>query len=212
MNNPQNLTVDSTETSESWAILWAMIILVLIFAYDAIEQWLNDLERRHDRAQLLEAYRRRRAWKKSDIRNLLSLDVNAPARCRMERLVGTGRPVVKPHRPFVQEAAGKLTAVQTLIDPTSSVMKRTKAFKQWPWWPRFVEALYRGEYALVKDRGVRNASAETEISVGEALGVSASTVHNICRRVRRERQQTPESTSDLSMTIAEYEVWVKGKV
>ncbi len=173
MNNPQSLTVDSTETSDFWAILWTVIILVLIFAYGEFEEWLNDLERRHDRAERLDAYRRRHAWKNSDMRNLLSLDVGVPAKNRMKRLVGTGRPVVKPHRPFVQEVADKLSAVKALLDPDTSVEKRRKAFKQWPWWPHFVEALYRGEYALAKDRRVRGASAETEIknqSVDSVLG------------------------------------------
>jgi hypothetical protein len=212
MNNPESLAVDSTETPNLLAVLGAVVILLLIFARDAIEEWLNDLEQRHARAERLEAYRRRHAWKKSDIGNLLSLDVSASAKHRMERLLGTGRPVVRPHRPFVQEVEHTLTAVHTLIDPDSPAERRRKAFRQCPWWLHFVEALYRGEYALVKNRGIRNASAETEISVGKALGVSASTVHNICRRVRRERQRDPQLASDSSMTIAEYECWMKGEV
>jgi hypothetical protein len=82
----------------------------------------------------------------------------------------------------------KLSAFQSFVDPDVSPDKRRRAFKTWPWWQHYVEALYRGEHALAKDRGTRSASIEAEESVGRTLGISASTVHTICGGIRRMRK------------------------
>jgi hypothetical protein len=187
----------------------AVIVMVALFsARQSLEAWAENLQRQYRRRQLLAAYRRRHAWKKSDIPNLQSLGANSTAQRRMERLVGRGRPVVKPHRPLDAEIVNKVEAFQVLVDPDASPDKRRRAFKQWPWWPHFVEALYRGEHALAKDQGTKGASTEAEIAVGRALGISASTVHSICGDIRRKRKEDPESANFAAMTLVEYEGWM----
>jgi hypothetical protein len=189
-----------------------MIVVVALFsAYQSLEAWAENLERQHRRSQLLAAYRRRHAWKKSDIPHLRSLDVNSAAQHRMKRLVGRGRPVVKPHRPLDAVIINKVEAFQALADPNASPDKRRRAFKQWPWWSHYVEALYRGEHALAKDRGAKGASTEAEIVVGRALGISAATVHSICGEIRRKRKEDSESANFPAMTLAEYEGWMESE-
>lgn len=211
MNDSPTLAADSNSPPDFMAALGILVILVLLFAYKAIGRWFDDAERKHDRGERLEAYRLRHSWKKSDIRNLLSLGVNLPAHRRMQRLGGTGRPIVKPHRAFAEEITEKLTAFQLLADPGASPAQRRKAVRQLPCWPDFVEALYRGEHELAKTQRIKNASAEIEITVGRALGISASTVHSICGSIRRKRKENPESADCPTMTIAECEHWINGQ-
>lgn len=186
----------------------AIVIIAAVYvAYESLEAWAENLECKYHRGQLLAAYRRRRQWKKADIARLRSLGVNPVAQRRMERVTGRGRPVVNP-RKLEEEIVEKLTAFQALTDPHATPAQRKKAIRQWPWWPHYVEALYRGEYALAKERKVKGASVEAEIEVGRALGISAAKVHGICGVIRRKRKQDPESANFLAITLAEYEAWL----
>ena len=185
-----------------------VVVLSLMLAWQSIEAWAANQERRFHRRQLLDAYRRRHNWKKADIPRLRALGVNAVAEKRMEQLSGRGRPVVKPHRALHVEVLEKLSAVGTLVSSEALPQERRKALKQWPWWPHYVEALYRGEHALAKARGVKAASTEAEILVGRSLGISASQVHAICGDIRRKRGDDPEFANFPAMTLAEYQTWV----
>jgi hypothetical protein len=203
-------SLDDEMLSRSVLFGFAAIVLLAVFsARHSIEAWAADLELQYHRRQLLAAYRRRHVWKKSDIPHLLSLGVNSAAQRRMERLGGRGRPVVKAPRPLDAEVIDKLTAFQSLTDPNARPHERRQAFKQWPWWSHYVEALYRGEHARAKERGAKGASIEAEIAVGRALGISAATVHSICGDIRRKRKEDPESANFRAMTLTEYESWME---
>jgi hypothetical protein len=184
------------------AVLWVVALLVAFMA-------LLKAERDHHRGELLAAYKRRKQWKKSDVQNLNSLGVNKIALRRIEKLVGTGRPVVPPHQPFGDVAAKKLVAFLALCDERSSAEQRKQAFKQWPWWPHYVEALYRGEHALAKTRGIAGPSEHAERLVGSELGISASTVHRICGEIRRKRKEWDGAADFPAMTLSEYRGWME---
>lgn len=191
-----------------WTVA-AVIGLVIIAVSKTLASWSEDLERRHNRAELLAAYRRRHDWKKSDLAHLESLNVNASARKRMRRLGGRGRPVVKPHQPLEVTIIEKLNAFSSLVDPEALPAQRRIGLKLWPWWPHFVEALYRGEHVLAKERRLRNPAQEAEILVGKALGISSATVHTVCGNIRSMRKEDTESANFPSMTLAEYEDWME---
>jgi hypothetical protein len=192
------------------ALAAATVVGVLIYCVaNAIITWAEDLERRHHRAQLLAAYRKRHKWKKSDLPHLRSLGVNQAAQSRMERLTGTGRPVTKRPQPLDQLVLEKFEALQLLFDPEATPTERRQALKFWPWWPHHVEALYRGEHARAKELGVRNPSIEAEILVGRALGISAPKVHAISGEIRRMRKEDPESANFPPMTLAEFDRWME---
>jgi hypothetical protein len=185
----QNSTSPSVSAElEVEQMLAGLFIVVLASLKQSPVSWAENLERAYLHAQLLAAYRLRHAWRKSDIPRLKSLGVNSSALTRIERLAGRGRPVVRPYQPLDVAIVTKLSAFQSFVDPDVSPDKRRRAFKTWPWWQHYVEALYRGEHALAKDRGTRSASIEAEESVGRTLGISASTVHTICGGIRRMRK------------------------
>jgi hypothetical protein len=191
--------------------VWTVVVvigLVVVAVNKTLASWAEDLERRHNRAELLAAYRRRHDWKKGDFARLKSLNVNASARQRMERLAGRGRPVVKPHQPLEVTIIEKLSAFTSLVDPEAAPAQRRLGLKMWPWWPHFVEALYRGEHVLAKERRLRNPAQEAEILVGRALGISSATVHAICGDIRSMRRDDADSANFPSMTLAEYEDWM----
>ncbi len=50
--------------------LGIVLLLAVCLAYESIQAWAARLEEDHHRGQLLAAYRRRHAWKKSDIPRL----------------------------------------------------------------------------------------------------------------------------------------------
>lgn len=194
-------------TDSFWTGL-AIVGIALIAVSKGVASWAEEMERKHNRAELLLAYRRRRDWKKSDVAHLKSLNVNAVARRRMERLAGRGRPVVKPHQPLEVLILEKVTAFTSLVTPEAASAQRRLAFKMWPWWRHHVEALYRGEHALAKEQCLRNPAQEAEIVVGKALGISSATVHSICGEIRGIRRDDPESANFPPMTLAEYENWM----
>lgn len=169
----------------------------------------KDAECRHHRAQLLAAYRRRHRWKTSDRQRLKSLRPRAAARKRMERLTGKGRPVVTAYQSLAEVIVTKVRAFQILFDPASSPHSRKKAFRHWPWRDHYVEALYRGEYALARAQGAAGPSDHAERLIGSALGMSASSVHSICGHIRRMRKEWEVAANFPAMTLAQHKVWMQ---
>jgi hypothetical protein len=102
-----------------------------------------------------------------------------------------------------------MAAVQPLFDSASTPNERRRALKHWPWWPHYVEALYRGEHELAKRKGVPGPSNEAKIMVGKALGISAATVHSICCEIRGQRKECEDSANFPAMTLVEYEEWMR---
>jgi hypothetical protein len=207
---PMSGIADETETpAADHYIVFAAVALAAAFYSKSIVTWLEGLEQKYYRGQRLAAYRRRHAWKKSDIPRLESLGVNRAARSRMEHLEGRGRPVVRPHRPFDDTIMRAFGAFRALVDTAASPSQRRQAVKLWPWWSHYVEALYRGEHELAKGRRLKSPSTEAELSVGAALGISSASVHGICGKIRKMRAEDPESANFPSLALAEYEEWMR---
>jgi hypothetical protein len=182
---------------------------VLQAVAQTIEATADRAELDYRRAQLLEAYKRRRDWKKGDIRRLNSLGVNSAARRQMERLEYLGRPVVKAHQDLETVIVEKLRPMLILFAADSTSVERKKAFRRLPWWPHYVEALHRGEYALAKAKSVRGPSSHAEFEVGKALGISSATVHTIRVRIRRMRREWDGSANFPPMTLYQFEDWMR---
>jgi hypothetical protein len=192
---------------EQTALIALAVVAVAIFC--SLASWLENVERQYHRGQLRAAYRKRHSWKKGDVPRLKLLNVNDAAKHRMQRLTGLGRPVVTLPQPFDRTILTKINALQALFDTDASSAARGRAFKECPWWHHFVEALYRGEHAIAKERSLRGPSLEAEIVVGKALGISSALVHSICGAVRGKRRDDEPSTDFPPMTLAEYESWMQ---
>lgn len=175
---------------------------LLVFA-KWLESTATDAERAHHRGELLAAYRRRSSWKKADVPHLQSLGVNATAQRRMSLLTGRGRPVVHPHQPLWSTLTRRFAEIQPLCDPAASPQQRKRALRRWPWWRHYVEALYRGELARAKNRGIARPSIYAEEIVGDAMNISAATVHKICGEIRRLRGEWEGAANFPPMTLDE---------
>jgi hypothetical protein len=187
----------------------AVAVCILIYCLvQAFSSWVHDVERRHRRAQLLAAYRKRHSWKRSDIKHLQVLGVNLTALRRIQRLTGTGRPVVKPPQQFDVAILNTINAVNTLFNPEATAIERKQALKFSPWWRHHVEALYRGEHAQAKIQRVRNPSGEAEQNIAQALCLSVAKVHAMCGAIRRNRKGNPGSANFPPMTLVEFDRWM----
>jgi len=169
------------------------------------QKWKN-AEDSHKRAEKRAAIRVRRHWKKSDRAALETLDLNDVAQKRMATLSGTGRPVVKPHQPLLVGLSRKLRILEIFFKEDSRHEDRRKAFKQSPWYKFHVEALYQGEYELAREKRLREPSRSAEEAVGTVLGISSSTVHQICREVRRVPK---EENGFPPIILIEFECWMR---
>jgi hypothetical protein len=207
--NPAPFEAEGTEASLPGP--GVMVGLLWMIIAGAVWKALEKAERNHHRAELLAAYRRRKSWKKSDIPHLKSLGVNKVALRRMEALEGTGRPVVRPHQPLDEIVVKKLDAFLTLLGDGTPPDKRKQAFRLWPWWPHYVEALYRGEHALAKEQGIAGPSDYAERSVGSEFGISAAKVHSICGEIRRKRKEWDGAADFPAMTLSEYRGWMEAE-
>jgi hypothetical protein len=203
-----NGNTSSNSGSELTAQVGSGVILVGVVIL-AIRQWAENVERNYRRSQLLAAYRCRHSWKKSDIGRLRSLGVSKVAERRIAKLEGTGRPVVPTPLSLEQFIETKLTTFNALLDPTISPQVRRRAFRSWPWWKHHVEALYRGEHAVGKARGIKSPAMEAEITVGAALGISSASVHSICGEIRAMRKADFESANFKPMTLKDYDEWME---
>jgi hypothetical protein len=202
-------SVDLSRNSDSQQgdlIAWAILGIAIFWS---LASWLEKVERQYSRGQLRAAYRKRHSWKKSDLPRLKLLNVNGAARHRMERLTGRGRPVVRLPKPLDEAIVAKINALQALFDADTSTETRRRAFKECPWWHHFVEALYRGEHAIARERGHRGPSIEAETVVGRALGISSASVHSICGEIRGKRRHDERLADFPAMTVAEFESWMQ---
>jgi len=194
---------------QSWFAFLASFGRTVLAFRQHLVSLAEEADRQHRRAERLAAYRLRHSWKKSDIPRLKTLDVNRAARRRMERVTGRGRPVVRPHKPLVLGVARKFHDLEPLFNSRSEPQKRRRAFKLWPRYQHYVEALYRGEHALAKEQGIPGPSVEAERRVGEAMGISLATVHAICGKIRRMRKEWDDSANFPPITLIAYDKWMK---
>jgi len=212
MTELSNTTAPQTTIQEKLAVPFSEIgigvALLLAVAYQALVNAANEADRRHRRGELLQAYRRRRHWKKSDVVRLNTLPLNATASRRLARLEGTGRPVVRPHRELVDKINDGCLALAKSFDPATPAPDRLAAIKQLPWWPHIVEALYRGEYGLAKGGGLSDPSGRAERLVARKLGVSPSATHKICGVIRARRKARPQEEDFPPMTLSKFQTWL----
>ena len=197
------LSATFEEDKQAQLMTGAYFIVLGVAIYHALKEWPE----KRRRAQLLAAYRERHSWKKGDLSRLRALDVNKWALRRMERLVGRGRPVVPKARTLLEEIEDKLNDIVLLFDRHTPSIGRRRALRNWPCWPEYVEALYRGEYFKAKESGVKSPSEEAERSVGRALGMSEAAVRKTCGGVRRKRAACPDRPNMPAITLAEFEGW-----
>lgn len=196
--------------------LAGLVIVAAIAAnkiFKTLEETVTAVGRAWDKADeahtaraLLNAYGTRQRWKKSDERALHTLPLNAVARRKVQRLSGTGRPIVKPHQPLAIHLLGKVRNVLPLVLENATPQERRRAFWHWPWHEACVEALYRGEHAQAKAEGLPDAARKAEEKVADALWISRSTVHQICVKVRRASDEDVHPP----MRIKDFEDWMSG--
>ncbi len=180
---------------------------------DWVQGAAHEAELNHLRRERLVAYRVRHRWKAGDAAPLLSLGINKAAQCRMARLEGRGRPVVRPHRPLEEVLRGKLIAWSCLFHTDAMPDERRRAFKAWPWWKHHVEALYRGELELARAGRVKGAHDHAERTVAVALRMSQGKVRAICGEIRALRREDADAANFPPMVLAEYEGWMeRGKL
>jgi hypothetical protein len=194
---------------ERWLVPGAIIGILVWTAAASFTTWVERMERRHHRGELLAAYKRRHQWKIADIPHLQTLGVNKAAQSRMGRLSSLGRPVVKPHESLEARIMGQLDVFGRLMGPEATERERRRAFRQWPWWKHYVEAFHRHEYQAAKAQHVADASGYAERKVAEALLVSWSTVRAVCVEIRRIRREDPESANFPPMPLAEFSRWMQ---
>lgn len=201
------------ETAHSAVAGFTAAVLLIGLAFvsirNAVEAAAEQAVLKHQRAELRDAYKKRGQWKKSDITYLKTLKLNRYALARIEHLSGTGRPSVKAHRPLEEVIISAVSAFNTAYDPASDPRERLKALRTTYWWPHYVEAMYRGEHSRAKQARERMASVNSEIAVGRALGMSASTVHTICGEIRRKRREWDGAANFPPMTLVEFEEWMQ---
>ena len=207
--NQNNLTspAPQSQTEKFMRVVFAIYESAARLA-ERLTEGLAATDERHRRAELLAAYKKRLKWKKADIKALKTLDVNAPARKRMSQLRGRGRRTIEPHESLDSLIQRRINPVLTIWSPISQPPERRKALKLTPWWPHFVEALYRGEHSSAKERGITGASSHAEEVLGKALGISASTVHALCKEIRKMRKLEYGSANFPNMTLCQFNLWM----
>jgi len=186
----------------------ASLGVLLLLGYQAIAEAAADMERRYDRAELLTVYRRRRDWKKSDTANLRTYQLSPVAERRIERLGGVGRPVVRAHIALAEMVLDRWRSFQGVVEPAVSPRDRLQALKHWPWWPHYVEALYRGEHLLARDAGVSGAAGYAEQRVADLFAISSAKVHKICGEIRRKRRDCYDDANFPAATRSQFEEWL----
>ena len=169
----------------------------------------NDASEAHERAERLEVYRLRHRWKTSDLKNLRTYELTETAQRRLPNLTGKGRPVVRPHEELFVGLSRKLGTVLPALSPEATPSERLKAIKKLSWWPHYVESAYRGEHEDAKEQGWSAPAEHAERLVGERLGISQSTVHQLCGNVRSLRAADPDSANFPPITIARLLAWVE---
>jgi transposase len=96
-----------------------------------------------------------------------------------------------------------------MFDESTSPTDRLKMLRKTPWWPYFVEALYRDEYESAKAGKIKSASSIAERSVGDTFNVSPELVRKICGEVRRKRKDGTALPDSPAITVTKFEHWKK---
>lgn len=165
----------------------------------------------HRRAALLHAYRLRRKWRKADARRLHEIGVSASALTHLQRVKAgksPGRGVVQQYEPLGAAISRLAAMVEAACDPKTASYDRIKILKRTPWWPYFVESLYRGERADAKRKGAKEPSVTAERSVADCTGLTDATVHKLCEKVRRERREGNAPPDSPSLRVTEFKAWM----
>jgi hypothetical protein len=127
----------------------------------------------------------------------MRLGVGPAAQKRIARLLennSPGRGVVSEPRSLSRVVGEGLNILRQLADPATPPNIRISLYKKTPWWPRFIEAAYRGELRKAKlqqgiSRKARYGDTPSEIAeekVAEAATISSAEVHALCQQVRDE--------------------------
>ena len=153
----------------------------------------------HERASLLQVYRRRHSWKKADLLRLETYPLSTTARNRLARIrasKGRGRGTIPPFQPMDKRLISMGEFLIKLNDPDTSAKERLEMLKQTRWWPEFVEMTYRGEYFRLRELGVSAPSEEAEKAVGKICNLSPERIRQLCGPVRKEADSSvPMSVS-----------------
>jgi hypothetical protein len=181
---------------------------VLDLLSKAIIHALVPVERSNERAELLAAYRVRHRWKASDAARLRTLPLSPVAERRIAKLSGRGRPSVSVHTDVATKVASKVLPLLAGFQPNAQRKTRFAAIKQMPWWPHYVEAVYRGEHEIATSGHFPSAAERTEQMIADALCLSTSTVRKLCGQVRRLRKDDFESANFPTATLAGFMEWI----
>lgn len=170
---------------------------------------LNELiDREHERAKLLAAYRLRHRWKASDAARLRQLKLSPVAERRVSQLNGRGRPIVTHATPlsnFLQKALHSMKA----LDEKASPGDRLAAIKKMHWWPHYVEAVYRGEYKAAKAGGLGSAAETTEELIAKNLGISSAVVRKLCTKIRKMRGEDFDAANFPPARLCDFIDWIR---
>ena len=176
-----------------------------------INRWWEEKQHAHRRAALLEAYRRRRHWRKADIPKLRALGVCSAADRRLQRIESAkspGRGVIRSYSPLDETLTAGIAHLGAYFDPATPPAKRLALLKKTrPWWPYVVEALYRGEYHARKSSRTKSPSEIAEQEVARHLGVSPAIVRKLCTAVRQERGAAPPDCP--AIPVAHFDAWLQ---
>jgi len=165
-------------------------------------------QKKHERAELLAAYRLRHRWKASDVPRLRTLNLSAVAVRRAAKLRGRGRPVVAAHIDPLTAILAKLSPLVVGFRFDAPRMVRLRAIKEFRWWPHYVEAVYRGEYEAVKASGTKSAAEVTENRIADALGISSAVVRKLCTKVRKIREADFDEANFPPASLAGLMKWI----
>jgi hypothetical protein len=171
-------------------------------------------EEEHLRKARLRAYRNRHRWRKADIPRLLKLGVNIAAQRRMARILeskSSGRGVVGEYISLFDTLCFWERQFQEFGTASMHPNSRLAFIKTTPWWPNFVEAMYRAKLAALQEdrhhqiqeygRGKRSEHAEQ--AVADIVGLSSATVHAICQKVREKQKHG--APKDPALSISEFQ-------
>ena len=160
------------------------------------------LKRQHGRKIRARALRRRDAWRKADVANLLALP--GDTREATAREIGQGlasdkrgRGVVPAPEGFEDALRDGLSAMLRTADPTTSYEERCRLHaKASPWHARLIEAAYRGELARLRlttkiDKSPHLPLSEiAEDGVAAVVCITRPQVHRLCQQVRDDLKRT----------------------
>lgn len=156
----------------------------------AIISAVKKAEISHERAALLDLYRSRHKWKKSDLKRIQTYRVNKFAKNRLARLMLTkslGRGTTVPFMPWPNQILEVGTYFRKLYDPTTTSHERLRLLKfHKTLCPQFIEMTYRGEYRKLKQSRIRGAHEKAEQAVADAFIISRSAVRKAYVSVRKD--------------------------